>query len=259
MHSARGFLAEHNFEPHHILRLPSRKTVRQFLPYVVPVTTTYVGKISLFLSMAHVVSSCMGVAGMAAQTIALGLFDALCPLSMSLTLAAQAFVPGAREEQDRLRRAATREADKTGAARISPPDVLAKVSRQFVKAGAAFGLFTALCTSSIPFVSRLMTSDAAVAAQIVSVTPHLAAIFAMHGLVMSAEGVLLGKEDVNFLGWMYGAFFFIMPAWMMRIKHGALHAGKAIGLGSIWTVFLTYEFIRVFLWGGRAAWPTKDR
>lgn len=261
--SARGFLAEHNFEPHHILRLPPRSTVRQFLPYVVPVTTTSVGRVSLFLSMAHVVSSCMGVVGMAAQTIALGIFDALCPLSQSLTLAAQAFVPGALEEQDRLRRAAEREAEATSSGAAAEQkksrDVLAKFSRQFLKAGGAFGLFTALCATSIPFVSSLMTTDAAVVSQIAAVVPHLAAIFALHGLVMSAEGVLLGKEDVNFLGCMYGAFFFIMPAWMMRVKHGALHLGKAAGLGSVWSVFLMYQLMRSILWAGRAAMPTKDR
>ena len=260
--SARGFLAEHNFEPHHILRLPPRSTVRQFLPYVVPVTTTSVGRVSLFLSMAHVVSSCMGVVGMAAQTIALGIFDALCPLSQSLTLAAQAFVPGALEEQDRLRRAAKREAEATSSGaeqRKKSHDVLAEFSRQFLKAGGAFGLFTALCATSIPFVSSLMTTDTAVVSQIVAVVPHLAAIFALHGLVMSAEGVLLGKEDVNFLGCMYGAFFFIMPAWMMRVKHGALNLGKAAGLGSVWSVFLMYQLMRSILWAGRAAMPTKDR
>ena len=266
--SARGFLAEHNFEPHHILRLPPRSTVKQFLPYVVPVTTTSVGRVSLFLSMAHVVSSCMGVVGMAAQTIALGIFDALCPLSQSLTLAAQAFVPGALEEQDRLRRAVRREeveAAGSGGSGAEPErkkksrDVLAQFSRQFLKAGGAFGLFTALCATSIPFVSGLMTTDAAVVAQITAVMPHLAAIFALHGLVMSAEGVLLGKEDVNFLGCMYGAFFFIMPAWMMRVKHGALHLGQAAGLGSVWSVFLMYQLMRSILWAGRAAMPTKDR
>lgn len=259
--SARGFLAEHNFEPHHILRLPPRSTVKQFLPYVVPVTTTSVGRVSLFLSMAHVVSSCMGVVGMAAQTIALGIFDALCPLSQSLTLAAQAFVPGALEEQDRLRQAARGEAEAAGtsAEQEKSRDVLAKFSRQFLKAGGAFGLFTALCATSIPFVSSLMTTDAAVVSQIVAVMPQLAAIFALHGLVMSAEGVLLGKEDVNFLGCMYGAFFFIMPAWMMRVKHGALNLGKAAGLGSVWSVFLMYQLMRSILWAGRAAMPTKDR
>ena len=257
--SARGFLAEHNFEPHHILRLPPKSTVKQFLPYVVPVTTTSVGRVSLFLSMAHVVSSCMGVVGMAAQTIALGIFDALCPLSQSLTLAAQAFVPGALEEQDRLRRAAEREAEATGRPREKSPDVLAQFSRQFLKAGAAFGLFTALLATATPTLSGLMTTNAAVVSQIAAVMPHLAAIFALHGLVMSAEGVLLGKEDVNYLGWMYGAFFFIMPAWMMRVKHGALNLGKTAGLDSVWGVFLMYQLMRSVLWAGRAAMPTKDR
>ena len=257
--SARGFLAEYNFEPHHILRLPPKSTVRQFLPYVVPVTTTSVGRVSLFLSMAHVVSSCMGVVGMAAQTIALGIFDALCPLSQSLTLAAQAFVPGALEEQDRLRRAAGQEAEATGRPREKSPDVLAQFSRQFLKAGAAFGLFTTLLATATPFLSGLMTTNAAVVSQIAAVMPQLAAIFALHGLVMSAEGVLLGKEDVNYLGWMYGAFFFIMPAWMMRVKHGALNLGKTVGLDSVWGIFLVYQLMRSVLWAGRAAMPTKDR
>mmetsp|Transcript_33061 Transcript_33061/g.71555 ORF Transcript_33061/g.71555 Transcript_33061/m.71555 type:complete len:817 (+) Transcript_33061:196-2646(+) len=254
--SARGFLAEHNFQPHHIVRLPPKSTVKQFLPYVVPVTTTSVGRVSLFLSMAHIVSSCMGVVGMAAQTIALGIFDALCPLSQSLTLAAQAFVPGALEEQDRLRKEEVESVDNDD--KKKNVDVLSAFSRQFLKAGAAFGLFTALLSVFTPFLSALMTTNAAVMAEIKTVTPLLAAIFAMHGLVMSAEGGLLGKEDVNFLGWMYGAFFFIMPACMMRIKHGALNLGKVAGLDSIWGVFMGYQFVRMLLWSGRAIMPTKD-
>ena len=76
---------------------------------------------------------------------------------------------------------------------------------------------------------------------------------ALHGLVMSAEGVLLGKEDVNYLGWMYGAFFFVMPAFMLRVKHLALHAGRPATLQSIWGIFLGYQLARMALWCGRSA------
>lgn len=260
--SARGFLAGTSFRPSHVVRLPPRSTVRQFLPYVVPVTTTSVGRVSLFLSMTHVVSSCMGVVGMAAQTVVLGIFDALCPLSQSLSLAAQAFVPGALEEH---RRRGTAEAHRgkggtaaaaaggIGSGSGSGSGVLPQLSRQFLRAGAIFGLCNMLLVGAVPLVSRFFTTDAAVVAAVNSVAPYLAGIFAMHGLVMSSEGVLLGREDVNFLGIMYGAFFFVMPAFMLRVKHLALHAGRPATLQSIWGIFLGYQLARMALWCGRSA------
>lgn len=239
--SAKGLLANHDFKLRHVANCPPKSTVRRFLPYVAPVLTTSVGRVSLFISMAHVVSSCMGVVGMAAQSIVLGIFEAICPLSDSLSLTAQSFVPAALKQQ--------------GDDGYGGNAALSKITSQFLKAGAIFSVINLALVAAIPLISNFFTSNAIVVAKVNSLTPYLAGIFATHGLVMASEGLLLsrGEQTRAFLGWMYGAFFFAMPAWMMRVKRQAFHLGKDASLESIWVIFLSYQVLRTALWVGRAS------
>ena len=73
---------------------------------------------------------------------------------------------------------------------------------------------------------------------------------------MSAEGILLGRKDLSFLGKAYGIYFFIIPVIYLRIKQASLMGVKAATLGSVWRVFIMYGLSRLFIWNGRLVQQT---
>ena len=75
--------------------------------------------------------------------------------------------------------------------------------------------------------------------------------FSVHGILCSAEGLLLGQKDLGFLGKMYGAFFAIVPYFMLRVKRAALGGAANVGLTSVWQVFLAYQMVRAVAWVAR--------
>lgn len=239
--TTRGFLKNQGFRRRHVLRNPSREQWKSVLPYVVPVTTTTVGRVSMFLSMAHVVSSTMGAVTMAGQQIAMSLFDSLCPVSDALSLSAQSFVPTEAERQKRA---------KGG-------DGLREMTGQFIVAGAIFSALVVAVVGCIPHVSGLFTNDPAVVSVVHDVVPYLVAWFAMQGTVMATEGVILGRRDLTFMSVAYAFYTVGTTAIFWRLKMAALHGGKAIGLKHLWQVLVGYEFSRLLLWGGRCLWLSR--
>jgi Na+-driven multidrug efflux pump len=229
--SVRGFL-------HGKLRLmdlvkpPHRQTLDQFSEYLVPVTATQVGRVSGYVAMSHVVSSSLGTASMAAQQIIVSLFYCLTPIADSLSLTAQSFVPAIFEKKASSQRA----------------DALRQTVLNFAKAGGIFGALMVAAIGSIPIVSRAFTNDRSVIGLVNTVTPLLAAIVSVHGLVCATEGLLLGQKDLGFLGKLYASFFAIVPFFMLRLK-----SVTGANLTSVWTVFLGYQLTRCAIWSIRVA------
>ena len=106
---------------------------------------------------------------------------------------------------------------------------------------------------SIPLLSGFFTSDPAVVALVNSVSPLLLGFFAIHGILCSAEGLLLGQKDLSFLGKMYALYFAAVPYLMLRLKRAALTGSRYVGLTSVWKVFLGYQIFRFVAWVGRVA------
>ena len=238
---AKGFLSgSHN--PISILnprRLgKSKSTIQKFLPFVIPVTTTSIGRVSGFLTMSHVASSAFGTLDMAAHQIAISIFCCLAPVVDALNQVAQSFVPGIF-------------ARKKGRARA---DALRNTSLNFAKVGALFGSTLVVGVAlGVPALAPCFTSDPTVIARVRSAIPGLAIFLGFDGLMCIAEGTLLGQNDLKFLRNMYASFFFIVPAFMLRLKRRAL-SGIEVGIGTLWATFSAYEVVRTILWLARVAW-----
>lgn len=232
---ARGFLSSRS--PLAVLnpfRL-TRKAASKFAPFVVPVTTTSVGRVSGFLTMSHVASSAFGTLDMAAHQIAISIFCCLAPVVDALNQVAQSFVPGifARKKSKARARA------------------LRRTSVNFVRVGALFGsAIAAGIVLGVPILSRFFTTDAAVLSRVRRAVPGMAVFLGFDGLMCVAEGTLLGQQDLSFLRNMYAAFFFLVPAFMLRLKRRAL-SGVEVGIGTMWGTFSVYEVVRTVLWLGR--------
>lgn len=232
--SVRGFLKD-RFKTSDLVKFPSKESRDEFSSYVVPVTTTVVGRVSGYISMSHVVASSMGTIGMAAQQILVSLFYCLCPIADSLSLTAQSFLPAISERPKSPERT----------------EALKKTTRSFVKAGGIFGAAMVAAVTTIPILSGFFTSDPAVIAMVNSAVPMLIGFFATHGVLCAMEGVLMGQKDLGFLGKMYGAYFLGLPMIMLRVKRAALAGNPGANLAAVWKVFLGYQIFRTVAWAVR--------
>jgi Na+-driven multidrug efflux pump len=234
--SVRGFL-QGKFSTADLLKAPSKETREEFRPFLLPVTTTQVGRVSGYVAMAHVVASSLGTVSMAAQQVLVSLFYCLCPIADSLSLTAQSFVPAIAEKKPSLERAAA----------------MKKTAINFLKAGGIFGVAMVSAVCAIPLLSGFFTADLAVIALVNSVAPLLLIFFAVHGVMCASEGLLLGQKDLSFLGKMYAGFFFAVPYLMLRVKKAALTGSRPVYLTSVWKVFIGYQLFRTVVWLARAA------
>ncbi|KAL7547675.1 hypothetical protein ACHAWF_010956 [Thalassiosira exigua] len=237
---ARGFLSSHPastvLNP---LRLfNSMPTVRKFLPFVVPVTTTSVGRVSGYITMSHVASSALGTLDMAAHQIAVSIFCCLAPVVDALNQVAQSFVPAIfAREKGRARALAMR-----------------RTSTNFARVGASFGLtIAALVFAGVPVLGKCFTSDPEVLSRVAKAVPGIAVFLGFDGLMCIGEGTLLGQKDLGFLRNAYASFFFLVPALMLRLKRRALN-GIEVGIGTMWGTFSIYEVVRTIMWLGRVVW-----
>ncbi len=238
--STRGFLAD-KLKVADLTKFPPKKEAKEFWPYVIPVSTTSVGRVSAYVAMSHVVSSSLGTLSMAANQVILSVFYCLTPIADSLNLTAQSFIPGIFQK-------------KKGPARTN---ALKKATSNFTKVAAMFGMASAAFVGLIPFFSSYFTSDPLVISQVNAVVPLLTGIFALHGFVCTGEGLLLGQRDLGYIGRSYFSYFFAVPYFMLRVKKMALAGNTSMNLNSLWEIFLGYQFVRVAAWAVRLRFLNK--
>ena len=231
---SRGVLAN-RFRLMDLFMLPPLAIAKEFWPFVIPVTTTAIGRISGYLAMSHVASSALGVTDMAAQAVIFSFFCCLTPVCDSLNLTAQSFVPAIFEKKPSKARA----------------DALRQTLRNFSKVGGMFGAVLVAMVATIPVLSRYFTADMAVRTAVNQAIPGLSLFFALSGLVCVGEGMLLGQKDLRFLGNAYGAYFFAVPYFLLRLKKRALLGLQDVGVGTMWRTFSFYQVIRCCIWFAR--------
>mmetsp|Transcript_2151 Transcript_2151/g.5395 ORF Transcript_2151/g.5395 Transcript_2151/m.5395 type:complete len:1046 (+) Transcript_2151:143-3280(+) len=234
--TVRGFL-KNKFTPLDLMKPPSKDILKDFSPYIMPVTSTQFGRVSGYVAMSHVVASSLGTISMAAQQIIVSLFYCLCPIADSLSLTAQSFVPAIAEHKPSHSRAMA----------------LRRTIVNFFKAGGLMGAAIVGAVLAIPLVSGFFTSDPVVVALVNSVVPLLVGFFIVHGWMCASEGLLLGQTDLGFLGKMYAVFSVAVPYLMLRVKNAALTGVRPANLTSVWKIFLGYQLFRVVTWVGRVA------
>ena len=235
---SRGFLAG-KLKLKDFFRLKNFDTSRakEYLPFVIPVTTTSVGRISGYIAMSHVASSTLGTFDMAAHQIIFSIFCCLTPIVDGLSQVAQSFVPGVFEHRQSKERAAA----------------LSKTIMNFRKVGVAFGGVLVSLVACIPLISRYFTTDITVLNRVNGAIPGVGLFLLVNGLMCAGEGSLLGQKDLNFLRNMYSIFFFTVPAYMLRLKQRSLLGIQEVSIGTMWAAFSTYNVIRTCIWHLRLA------
>ena len=214
---------------------PPQSATDNFRPYFIPVTTTQIGRCSMYIAMGHVVSSTFDAVNMAAQQIITTLFYTLVPIGDSCGLTAQSFLPSIMAQKPSEKR--TERVNKT--------------IRNIYGVAGILGIFLWMIVACIPLFSPLLTTDPTVMALVQTVVPVLGLLFFTHGFFCAAEGILLALRDLKFLGRSYTLFFAIVPFLILRLKYAA-RAGANIGLASVWNVFAVYQAVRISVFTIRA-------
>ena len=150
-----------------------RSKAREFLPFVVPVTTTSVGRISGYIAMSHVASSTLGTHDMAAHQIVFSVFCCLIPFVDALSQVAQSFVPAVFEAKERGTNRATALRETVG---------------NFRKVGIGFGVGLLGLAGCIPLISRYFTTDPIVLERVNGAIPGVGLYMLVNGLMCAGEG-----------------------------------------------------------------------
>lgn len=253
--TTKGFLAG-RLQARTFLRVPCQSARDLFRPYIVPITTTQVGRCSTYVAMGHVVSSTLDTASMAAQQIVTSIFYALIPIGDSCSLAAQTFLPALLPPTTESRRGVLLGGSPSPADKTAPPHrsaALHRTLRNIYTVAISLGALLSLIAASLPLLSPLFTADPAVIATVRQIVPIMLVILSTHGVFCASEGVLLGMADLGFLGRIYAVFFVVVPLCMLRIKRVAAEGGVGVvvGLRSVWDVFLGYQGVRIVAFGTR--------
>jgi len=142
----RGFLSNSKLTLNNYLSFSdlNKSKAREFLPFVVPVTTTSLGRISGYIAMSHVASSTLGTYDMAGHQIIFSIFCCLTPFVDALSQVAQSFVPAVFEAKEKSQERAT---------------TLRKTISNFRKVGVGFGAVLVGLVACIPLISRYFTTD----------------------------------------------------------------------------------------------------
>jgi len=237
---SRGFLADGKLNLRDYLSLSKidRPTAKEFAPFVIPVTTTSIGRISGYIAMSHVASSTLGTFDMAAHQIILSIFCCLTPIVDALSQVAQSFVPSIHGIKAKSQARA---------------NALRDTVNNFRKVGSCLGVILVSLVSMIPLISRYFTSDPLVMQRVNGAIPGVALFLIVNGLMCGGEGSLLGQKDLVFLRNSYALFFFTVPAYMLRLKYRALAGLQTVGIGTMWAAFATYNVIRTAIFHVRLA------
>jgi Na+-driven multidrug efflux pump len=246
-HSTQGFLSG-RMKLWDLVRMPRKGIRKGFAPFVLPVITTQAGRCSVTATIDHVVSSSLSTASMAANQIICSVFYGLVPVSESLSLARQNFVPGI---VDRGHSKAYNPSEQAFAMR--------RLLMNFLKSAGLCGLLLAAIMGSLPLYSGAFTSDAAVRGLVTSVVPLLFITCLKHGVFCAAEGLLLGQKDLRFLSTQYGAYTLLIPFIMLQIKKAAMAGSTAANLKAVWLVYWVHDLFRTVLMAGRIFWLQRKR
>jgi Na+-driven multidrug efflux pump len=267
--STRSFLAGRMSIKDLVYKLPSRRTFQGFLPFVIPVTTTQAGRCSTCATIDHVVSSSLGPASMAANSILTSVYYGLVPVADSLSLAAQAFVPRITEREQRStddNKTIHEKIDDNQSQQLQQQQIqneksfaMKRLIKNFTKAAGLCGLLLATVMGTLPLYSSAFTSDVAVKGIVNGCVPLLFITCLKHGLFCASEGILLGQKDMKFLGTQYGVYTFLVPYILLQLKRAALGGSSRVSLVSVWQVFLGYDLFRTILQLGRIAWLERKR
>lgn len=179
--STRGILSDSKLKLRSYLSLKNINIskVHEFLPFVIPVTTTSVSRISGYIAMSHVASSTLGTIDLAGHQIILSIFGCITPFVDALSQVAQSLVPGIFASYGHGQQ-------NTG--RKERAIALQQTVTNFRIVGLGAGVVLVGLISCVPLVSQYFTTNAVVLERVHGAIKPVSLFLLVNGLMCAGEG-----------------------------------------------------------------------
>lgn len=182
--STRGVFSDSKLTLRSFLSLKNINTSkgREFLPFVIPVTTTSISRISGYIAMSHVASSTLGTIDLAGHQIILSIFGCITPFVDALSQVAQSLVPGifASNGHGQQQHSNGRKKERAIALR--------QTVMNFRIVGLGAGAVLVGLISCVPFVSQYFTTNKAVLERVHGAIKPVSLFLIVNGLMCAGEG-----------------------------------------------------------------------
>jgi len=211
-----------------------RSALKDFLSFVVPVGSTIIGKLVLYLTLTHVAAS-FGVTPLAAHQVSLSLFYSLTPFCDTIGNTVQAFLPALKAYGIKAQAA-----------------FMSKMTMFGTIAGLSVASVAGIVSTLFPYV---FTRDVEVQRAIGRLAPLTTSSLLGHGMLLAAEGWMLSsdqKRDKEFLGNTYAAMMVVVPLAMAAVKH------TGGGVQALWKVFAMFQLSRLIIMRTRLHFRLKE-
>jgi Na+-driven multidrug efflux pump len=184
--STRGFLSDSKLTLRSFLSLKNMNTskVHEFLPFVIPVTTTSVSRISGYIAMSHVASSTLGTIDLAGHQIILSIFGCITPFVDALSQVAQSLVPGVFASNGH----GQQQHNTNGWKKKERAIALRQTVTNFRIVGLGAGAVLVGLISCVPFVSQYFTTNKAVLERVHGAIKPVSLFLIVNGLMCAGEG-----------------------------------------------------------------------
>lgn len=198
--------------------------------YFIPITTTQASRTATSVALdTIVVRAASSPLSAAHQIITSVYYGVVAPLADGLSLSAQTLTPVTRDKK--------------------------KLYKTMAKVAAGMGVILSGIMASLQATGSF-TTDGLVQKLVRSAIPQLLMIGLLQSWFATAEGLLLGQQDVRSVGLSYGFFSVAVP---LALWFGST-VSHPFGLTSrLWNIWLGYAVLRIVMLGGRAMWLQRRR
>ena len=194
--STRGVFSNSKLTLRSFLSLKNINTSkgREFLPFVIPVTTTSISRISGYIAMSHVASSTLGTMDLAGHQIILSIFGCITPFVDALSQVAQSLVPGIFASNGHGQQQQHTNNNVTG--RKERAIALRQTVTNFRIVGLGAGAVLVGLISCVPFVSQYFTTNKAVLERVHGAIKPVSLFLIVNGLMCAGEGKKIDSREL---------------------------------------------------------------
>ena len=164
---------------------------REFLPFVIPVTTTSISRISGYIAMSHVASSTLGTMDLAGHQIILSIFGCITPFVDALSQVAQSLVPGIFALNGH-----GQQQHSNGRRKKERAIALRQTVMNFRIVGLGAGAVLVGLISCVPFVSQYFTTNKAVLERVHGAIKPVSLFLIVNGLMCAGEGKKIDSREL---------------------------------------------------------------
>ena len=224
---------------------PSLRRLRTFLTFAGPMALVLFGKIACYNSMT--LAATTDVASLAAHQVLISIFFVGCKFGDAVSQTSQAYLPACLPLPPQAEPGTSGGGIdvREGVSRPAPipapiPAPARRLSGRLLRLSIVLGAFVS--TAAFLIATRLptiFTSEASVIGLVLKCAPLLFIALCLHPPTMTAEGLLIGSLEVNFLAKAYAVKVLVFLGALRMV------ATRQLGLTAVWAALATFQLVRL--------------